>query len=449
MASIQAHKEVLAAPKARKASRSRLVSMSLQITLQIIADEGGLPPFLLPDGLSTVLFSHRPLVLAMRSSRVLAAAVAGLVPAATAATAVATATLGLSLPALMPPGLAQSAAGVLGRQSFVAAAIRRSGPAVVTIDTERTVPSAPGGGLPRGLLNDPLFRQFFGIPQQGAPSRRTERGQGSGVILQADGLVLTNAHVVDQIDRVTVGLENGRRYEGRVVGLDKLTDLAVVRLVGAGPWPVAPLGNSDALQVGDWAIAVGNPFGLDNTVTLGIISSLNRNASKLGITDKRLELIQTDAAINPGNSGGPLLNADGEVVGINTLVRSGPGAGLGFAIPINRARSIVKELLATGRATHPMIGVGLDEVRQADGAGASAGAVVVSVQPNGPADRGGLRTGDVIVAAQGAVVKDPSQVIAAVERAGVGGTLNLTVNRRGAMVNLQLIPGDMAQMRQG
>lgn len=385
----------------------------------------------------------------MRSSRLLAAAAAGLATVTAAATATVTATTALVSPTLTTPGLAQPAAAVLGRQSFVAAAIRRAGPAVVTIDTERTVQSAAAGGLPRGLLNDPLFRQFFGIPQQGAPSRRTERGQGSGVILQADGLVLTNAHVVDQIDRVTVGLENGRRYEGRVVGLDKLTDLAVVRLVGAGPWPVAPLGNSDALQVGDWAIAVGNPFGLDNTVTLGIISSLNRNASKLGITDKRLDLIQTDAAINPGNSGGPLLNADGEVVGINTLVRSGPGAGLGFAIPINRARGIVNQLVATGRATHPMIGVGLDEVRPGSGSGVSQGAVVVSVQPNGPAARGGLRTGDVIVAAQGAVVREPSQVINAVERAGVGGTLDLTVNRQGAMVNLRLIPGDMAQLRQG
>ena len=386
---------------------------------------------------------------AMPSSRVLAAAAAGLATATAAATATVMATTALISPTLTPPRHAQPAGAVLGRQTFVAAAIRRAGPAVVTIDTERTVQSAATGGLPRGLLNDPLFRQFFGIPQQGAPSRRTERGQGSGVILQADGLVLTNAHVVDQIDRVTVGLENGQRVEGRVVGLDKLTDLAVVRLVGAGPWPVAPLGNSDALQVGDWAIAVGNPFGLDNTVTLGIISSLNRNASKLGITDKRLDLIQTDAAINPGNSGGPLLNADGEVVGINTLVRSGPGAGLGFAIPINRARGIVSQLVATGRATHPMIGVGLDEVRAGSGSGVSQGAVVVSVQPNGPAARGGLRTGDVIVAAQGAVVKDPSQVINAVERAGVGGTLNLTVNRQGAMVNLRLIPGDMALLRQG
>lgn len=239
----------------------------------------------------------------------------------------------LPLPLAVVPAQA-AASAALSRSSFVAAAVRRAGPAVVTIDTERTV-AVQGGGLPGGLLADPLFRQFFGLPPAG-PSQRTERGQGSGFIFQSDGLVLTNAHVVERSDRVTVGLQNGRRVEGRVVGLDRLTDLALVRLNGGGPWPVAPLGNSDSLQVGDWAIAVGNPFGLDNTVTLGIVSSLNRNATKLGITDKRLDLIQTDAAINPGNSGGPLLNADGEVVGINTLVRSGPGAGLGFAIPINR-----------------------------------------------------------------------------------------------------------------
>ena len=134
--------------------------------------------------------------------------------------------------------------------------------------------------------------------------------------------------MVEGADTLSVGLSDGRRVSGRVIGKDKLTDLAVVRLEGKGPWPTATLGDSDALNVGDWAIAVGNPFGLESTVTLGIISNLNRNVSQLGISGKRLDLIQTDAAINPGNSGGPLLNADGEVVGINTLVRSGPGAGL-------------------------------------------------------------------------------------------------------------------------
>ena len=344
-----------------------------------------------------------------------------------------------------PPGLAQSnaPAAALSRQSFVAQAVRRASPSVVTIDTERTeAVRGGGGGLPGALMRDPLFRQFFGLPQmQLPPSQRTVRGQGSGFVYQADGLVLTNAHVVEKSDRVTVGFQNGQRVEGRVVGLDPITDLAVVRLP-SGTWPVAALGNSDALQVGDWAIAVGNPFGLDHTVTLGIVSSLNRNASKLGITDKRLDLIQTDAAINPGNSGGPLLNADGEVVGINTLVRSGPGAGLGFAIPINRARTIAQQLASTGRVSHPMIGVGLDLARGSDGAAAS-GAVVVAVQPGGPAERAGLRRGDVIVAVAGRPVATPAAVVQAVEAAGVGNPLTLTLQRGGQQVSLAVVPTDL------
>jgi S1-C subfamily serine protease len=206
---------------------------------------------------------------------------------------------------------------------------------------------------------------------------------------------------------------------------------------------VAPLGNSDALQVGDWAIAVGNPFGLDHTVTLGIVSSLNRNASKLGITDKRLDLIQTDAAINPGNSGGPLLNADGEVVGINALVRSGPGAGLGFAIPINRARGIVAQLLATGRASHPVIGVGLGSLPQPNRLGLNAGVQVASVQPGGPAARAGLQVGDVIVAVAGKPVRSPADVISAVEVAGVGRPLNISLTRGGVSQQLQVVPQDL------
>jgi S1-C subfamily serine protease len=347
--------------------------------------------------------------------------------------------------AIQPPLLASSrAAPSLGRQSFVAAAVRRAGPAVVTIDTERTVAVASSqGGVPNSMLNDPLFRQFFGLPSQGAQPRpvpRTERGQGSGFVYQADGLVLTNAHVVERTSKVTVGLQDGRRIPGTVVGMDKLTDLAVVRLDGKGPWPTAPLGNSDTLEVGEWAIAVGNPFGLDNTVTMGIISNLNRNAAKLGITDKRLDLIQTDAAINPGNSGGPLLNAEGEVIGINTLVRTGPGAGLGFAIPINRAREIARQLAASGRVRHPMIGIGMDVVRPGDGTGLSRGVRVASVVAGGPAQRAGLRQGDVVVSANGVQMLQPSQLIAAVEKAGVGGTLSLNVSRAGQMVQLTLVP---------
>jgi len=342
---------------------------------------------------------------------------------------------------------AQGSLASQSRQSFVAAAVRRTGPAVVTIDTVRTVGGGGQVGGLGGLLNDPLFRQFFGIPFSGPanPSPRTERSQGSGVIFQADGLVLTNAHVVQGSERVVVGLQAGQRHEGRVVGADPVTDLAVVRLAGSGPWPVAPLGNSDALQVGDWAIAVGNPFGLDHTVTLGIVSSLNRNASKLGITDKRLDLIQTDAAINPGNSGGPLLNADGEVVGINALVRSGPGAGLGFAIPINRARTIVRQLLATGRASHPMIGVALGPLSQPNGLGLRSGVVVASVQQGGPAQRAGLQRGDVILAAGSKAVQSPSQLVAAVEGATVGQVLPLRINRNGQDLLIQVVPAELAQ----
>ena len=334
------------------------------------------------------------------------------------------------------------AAAALSRQSFVAAAVRRAGPAVVTIDTERTV-LVSGGNVPSTMLDDPLFRQFFGLPAQAQPRRptqRTERGQGSGVLFQADGLILTNAHVVEKSDKVTVGLQDGRRVPGVVVGLDRLTDLAVVRLEGRGPWPVAPLGDSDRLEVGEWAIAVGNPFGLDNTVTMGIISSLNRNAAKLGITDKRLDLIQTDAAINPGNSGGPLLNADGEVIGINTLVRTGPGAGLGFAIPINRARQVARQLVATGRVEHPMIGVGLVAVRPGDGTGLSRGVRVASLVSEGPAQRAGLRAGDVVLEANGLPVLQPAELIEAVERAGVGGNLSLRVQRQGQTLTLQVRP---------
>ncbi len=358
--------------------------------------------------------------------------------------------LSSATPWLVPPSGAQAAAGALSgmaKQSFVAEAVRRTGPAVVTIDTERTVLSRGGSGLPQGLLMDPMFRQFFGMPQAQPPSQRTERGQGSGVIFQAEGLILTNAHVVEQGSRVTVGLKDGRRVEGKVVGLDRVTDMAVVRLVGAGPWPVAPLGNSDALQVGDWAIAVGNPYGLDNTVTLGIISNLNRNVSKLGITDKRLDLIQTDAAINPGNSGGPLLNADGEVVGINTLVRSGPGAGLGFAIPINRARTIVRQLLATGRVSHAMIGVGLDAVRPGEGQGSRRGAVVMSVTQGSPAEQAGLRRGDVIVAVEGKPLAGPPQLIAAVEQNGVGRPMELELIRAGTPLKLRVTPTELSAQR--
>ena len=346
--------------------------------------------------------------------------------------------LGTVSSVLLPEVPAMAAPSRLARQSFVADAVARSGPAVVTLETARTVERSALSGLPPGLLRDPLFRRFFQAPGSKSQSR-VQRGQGSGVIFDAKGLLLTNAHVVEGAETLSVELTDGRRVTGSVVGTDSLTDLAVVRLDGEGPWPTAVLGDSDRLRVGDWAIAVGNPFGLENTVTMGIISNLNRNVSQLGISGKRLDLIQTDAAINPGNSGGPLLNADGEVVGINTLVRSGPGAGLGFAIPINRAQTIARQLVTTGRASHPVIGIGL-----ADG---PDGPVIRSVQPGAPAAKAGLKPDDEIAAIDGQPMRGAADVVAAIDRKGVGQRITLTIRRGKARLTVKLKPMDLADLK--
>ncbi len=352
---------------------------------------------------------------------------------------------GMSVLPLLIPHPPVSAREAFPRTSFVASAVKRSGPAVVTLETSRTMQSPNLSGLPEGIRLNPLFRNFFGMPG-GAPSRsRVQRGQGSGVLFDSRGLLLTNAHVVEGAEELTVGLSDGRRVKGRVIGTDRLTDLAVVRLEGEGLWPVAVLGNSDRLNVGDWAIAVGNPYGLENTVTLGIISNLNRNVSQLGISGKRLDLIQTDAAINPGNSGGPLLNAEGEVIGINTLVRSGPGAGLGFAIPINRAKAIASELVATGKARHPVIGIGLSRVpAERPGGPALSGAVIRSIQKMGPADQAGLQVDDVITAVDGQAVEGPAAVVSAIERRGVGETVTLQIRRANDQKVVRLKPVDLS-----
>ena len=237
----------------------------------------------------------------------------------------------------------------------MAEAARRVSPAVVRIDTERDVSRQ---AFDPALL-DPLLRDLFGDPS----GSMRERGQGSGVVIDAArGLVLTNAHVIEKVDSVEVTLADGRQIDADVVGSDPVTDLAVVQIPRTGSnqsLTAAPLGDSEALEVGDWAIALGSPYGLERTVTLGIVSSLHRDINSLGFADKRLDLIQTDAAINPGNSGGPLINAAGEVIGINTLVRSGPGAGLGFAIPINLAKRVAGQLGEGGQVVHPYLGLQL------------------------------------------------------------------------------------------
>ena len=321
----------------------------------------------------------------------------------------------------------------LNKQSFVSKALHLIGNAVVTIETERKVLSSNERFLPQGILNDQYFERFFGLRGLQVPRSRIERGQGSGVIFSEEGLVLTNAHVIEKTDQLIVGLSDGRRVIGKVVGEDSLTDLAVIKLEAEGPWPTAQLGNSDNLKVGDWAIAVGNPFGLENTVTLGIISNLNRDVAQLGISDKRIDLIQTDAAINPGNSGGPLLNSLGEVIGINTLVRSGPGAGLGFAIPINRARKIAQDLITSGRAEHPIIGVSLSSnIRQKSNflSQRESGAIIKYLMPNGPAEKGGLKVNDLIISINNEEISTPADVVKKINQSNLKSTLEIKILRK-------------------
>ena len=334
--------------------------------------------------------------------------------------------------------------------NFVAAAVNRVGPAVVRIDTERTVAT----NIPNPFFGDPFFQRFFGddfFPQ--FPREYRQRGQGSGFIVNSDGIILTNAHVVSGADTVTVTLPDGRTFQGDVRGTDELSDLAVVR-IGGNNLPVAPLGDSTRLQVGEWAIAVGNPLGLDNTVTLGIISTLNRSSSQVGIPDKRLDFIQTDTAINPGNSGGPLLNAQGEVIGINTAIRA-EAEGIGFAIPINKAKA-VQDILARGeRVLHPFIGIQMttltpERAKQFNEAPNSSfivpeieGVLIARVASDSPAARGGLRRGDVITEIDGEAITSADQLQNIVEASKIGQALRFRVRRGEQTQTLTVRPAEM------
>jgi S1-C subfamily serine protease len=335
-------------------------------------------------------------------------------------------------------------------RSFVAAAVNRVGPAVVRIDTDRTIAT----NAPDPFFDDPFFGGFFGediFPRM--PKEYHQRGQGSGFIIDGNGIILTNAHVVSGADTVTVTLKDGRTFKGEVRGIDEPSDLAVVKIKGQN-LPVAPLGNSSELNVGDWAIALGNPLGLDNTVTLGIVSTLNRSSSQVGIPDKRLDFIQTDAAINPGNSGGPLLNERGEVIGINTAIRA-DAQGIGFAIPIDKAKAI-KDALAKGeKIPHPYIGIRMlslsPEIAKQFNTDPNSpitvpeinGVLVVQVAPNSPAAAAGLRRADAIVEINGQPVTTAEQLQKVVESSQIGQTLRFKVQRGGQTQQLSVRPGEL------
>ena len=328
-------------------------------------------------------------------------------------------------------------------------------------------PPAEAAAAPAGVTD--LQASLIAATVRVAPavvSIRTDRGLGSGVLYDPSGLVLTNAHVVDGATRITVGLADGRRLTGRVLGADPGFDLATVKIDGKN-LPVAPLGDSKGLRVGEFVIAIGNPYGFDHTVTTGVVSALDRPMSE-GSDSYNQPMIQTDAAINPGNSGGALVDLDGRVVGINTLVAAPqgiPAQGLGFAVPINTAKRIAPQLATSGRVTHsgqPYLGVSLSDVdpaaprlaRPSPGrqrppvpavpSALDHGALATQVEPDGPAGRAGLRTGDVITSFEGQNVYDAAQLLQKLVLRQPGDRVELGVTRGGQSLTLSPVLGEAA-----
>jgi S1-C subfamily serine protease len=303
-----------------------------------------------------------------------------------------------------------------------------------------------------------FFDNFFGDEFPTGPQQRVEKGEGSGFIISNNGQILTNAHVVEGADTVNVTLKDGRSFQGKVMGVDPVTDVAVVK-IEANNLPTAAMGNSDQLKPGEWAIAIGNPLGLDNTVTTGIISATGRSSSAVGVPDKRVQFIQTDAAINPGNSGGPLLNSSGQVIGMNTAILQG-AQGLGFAIPINTAQRIANQLVSQGKVQHPYLGIQMvtltpelkKNINSNPNAGLNVeedrGVLIAKVLPNSPAAKAGLQAGDVIQKINGQPVKDAEGVQGAVESTQVGNTLQVSVRRSQRDLNVAVQAGTFPTARQ-
>jgi serine protease Do len=364
-------------------------------------------------------------------------------------TLLAAAVIGLSSLLATPNALAQSR----DLPDF-ADLVEKTGPAVVNIRTTERARSgaSPNAGpqMPEGIdENDPFyefFRRFFPPRQSPSPGQgprggrggeEVPRGVGSGFFISADGFLLTNHHVVDGADEIYVTLTDKREFKGRVVGSDRRTDVALVKIDATG-LPRLPIGDSTRLRVGEWVVAIGSPFGLENTVTAGIVSAKGRE------TGDFLPFIQTDVAVNPGNSGGPLLNLRGEVIGINSQIysRTGGFMGISFAIPIDEAMRVADQLKTSGRVIRGRIGVGIAEVTKEIaeplGLPKAGGALVRSVEPNGPAARGGVEEGDIIVRFEGRSIERSSDLPRLVGGTRPGTKVTLQVWRKGSLRDLQV-----------
>jgi S1-C subfamily serine protease len=332
--------------------------------------------------------------------------------------------------------------------NFVTQVVDKVGPAVVRINASTTVTT---NELTDN--NDSFLRRFFGnrsAQRDNSTEREIKQGTGSGFIINKNGQILTNAHVVSGATKVTVTLKDGRTVAGKVKGLDRVTDVAVIEIAEKN-LPSIEIGNSDKIKPGEWAIAIGNPLGLDNTVTVGIVSGTGRTSAEIGAANKRVNYIQTDAAINPGNSGGPLLNASGQVIGMNTAILRGT-QGLGFAIPINTAQRIANQLIATGKVDHPFLGIQMinltAQLKQEINSDPKAkikidvdqGTLIADVIANSPAAKAGIKSGDIIQTINGKAVQNFNEVQQVIETTKIGGNVQVQVRRNGQMISLNVTP---------